>query len=153
MPAPRLSTSLLALALGGLPCLPSLWAQVTEPTVISIDVKPGSDVNSLNVKSRGRTSVVLLCDATFDPATVDVTTVMLEDARGERCVLDEGTIVSAVSVLPAALCQSLVCEFRTHDIGVMCDTTEVTLTATTLDGESLTGTDVVRPVPCQEKKK
>jgi hypothetical protein len=110
------------------------------PLVIEIDVKPDSDVNPLNVQAHGKVPAALLCSATFDPLTVDVTSVKLGGATGEHCDLED---------VNGDTCIDLICHFPTPAIGVTCESTEVTLTAVTTDGTPLTGTDTVRPVPCK----
>jgi hypothetical protein len=121
-----------------------LLAQAPPPTVIDIDIKPGSDVNPINVKSHGKTPVVLLCSETFDPAAVDVTTITLGTTAvsGTHCALDD---------VNDDACLDLVCHFATHALGVTCADTELTLTAILTDGTVVTGTDPITPVPCKGK--
>src|ERR1041385_6570375 len=111
-------------------------------TVIDLDVKPGSDVNPINVKSHGSTPFALLCSPTFDPATVDVTMVQLGGVAAVHCALED---------VNADVCLDLVCHVATPALGVTCATTELTVTATLLDGvTTVTGTDTVTPVPCKK---
>jgi len=47
---------------------------------VSIDIKPGSDVNSINLGSNGTIPVAIFSTVDFDATTVDPLTVMLADA-------------------------------------------------------------------------
>jgi len=50
------------------------------PFAITIDIKPGNDLNSINLKSRGSVSVAILTTADFDARNVDRTTVKFAGA-------------------------------------------------------------------------
>ena len=53
------------------------YEPVSEP-IISLDIKPGSCPNPLNVKSKGVLPVAILGTSDFDVTTIDVSTVLLE---------------------------------------------------------------------------
>jgi hypothetical protein len=111
-------------------------------TVIGLDLKPGSPVNPVNVKSHGKTPFALLCSPTFDPATVDPASITLNGAPVLKCAAED---------VNADLCVDLVCRVATQALGLTCDDTEVTLVALTTLGEVLIGTDDVWPRPCNGK--
>lgn len=118
---------------------------------IVIDVKPGSDANSVNPGSRGVIPVAVLTTATaagdpadFDAAELDPATVgfgpagavpahsggHLEDVDGDGD-LDR------------------IFHFRTAETGIACGDTAATLTGETLAGQPVEGTDAVRTVGCR----
>ena len=112
-------------------------------TTRSIDIKPGSDPNSINVNSEGVIPVAILSTASFDASRVLVSSVMfgpdgaapvhrghIEDVNGDA-VLD------------------LVLHFKTTDTGIACGDSSAALTGQTIGGQAVRGADSVRPVPCE----
>lgn len=116
---------------------------------VSIDIKPGSDPNSVNPGSRGVIPVAILTTSTadgedvdFDAATVDPATVSfgpdaappvhesghLEDVDGDGDT-------------------DLVFHFRTQQTGIVGDTEEACINGRTVDDEEIAGCDAVNPVP------
>lgn len=114
-------------------------------TEVALDIKPGSDPNSINCDiSKGVVSAAVLTTETFDALTVDDTTVTFEGAaeshvnrrtgepiRHEEDVDDDGDL-------------DLVLHFRLGDTDLTCDSTEGTLIGETFDGVTVEGTDSVR---------
>lgn len=133
--------AVLSLAYAGV-----LRAEVAPPVAVDIDVKPGSAVNSINVKSHGTTPVALLCSSTFDPVTVDTSTVVMgtdastSGATAQHCALED---------INGDGCLDLVCHFATQDLGVVCGVTELSIAGLLTDGTPLTGTDTIVTVPCK----
>lgn len=122
-----------------------LWASMGfAQVVVDIDVKPGSEVNSLNVKSKGLTPVAMLCSPTFDPATILQDTLMVGLTSVRRCTVED---------VNADACLDLLCHASTPAMGVACGDTEVTVTAMLSDGMTMTGADMVHPVGCGKPKK
>ncbi len=114
-----------------------------EPAVLEVpvDVSPGSDTNPINLKSKGVTTVAILSTADFDATQIDPLTVALgaatEEVHGRGHIED----VNYDGLL------DLVLHFNTQDIGLAAESTEVTLTGMTYDGDEIEGTDVVTIVP------
>jgi hypothetical protein len=117
------------------------------PTImVPIDIKPGSDPNSINCNNKnGVIPVAILTTEDFDATAVDHTTVAFEGAgemhvdkksgnprRHEEDVDGDGDI-------------DLVFHFRLRDTGLTCDSTEGTLTGETF-GQAIEGTDAVRMI-------
>jgi hypothetical protein len=104
-----------------------------------IDIKPGSDPNSINLKSKGVVPVAVLTTDLFDAATVDPDTVQLEGVDPVKWAMDD---VDEDGDL------DLVLHFSTRDLAVPLDanSTEATLTGETYDGEAFSGMDSVRIV-------
>jgi hypothetical protein len=121
--------------------------RMTEITV-QIDIKPGSDPNSINLKSNGVIPVAVLTDESFYAASVNATTVLFgrtgyeaePDHYSFEDVDDDGDT-------------DMILHFRTQDTGIEPDDTEATLTGLTTDGIEITGTDSVRIVPPEGKGK
>lgn len=104
-----------------------------------IDIKPGSDPNSINLKSKGVVPVAVLTTDLFDAATVDPDTVQLEGVDAVKWTMDD---VDGDGDL------DLLLHFSTQELAVVLDafSTEATLTGETNDGEAFSGMDSVRIV-------
>ena len=113
---------------------------------VQVDIKPGSDPNSINLKSNGVIPVAVLTDESFDAASVNATTVLFgrtgyeaePDHYSFEDVDDDGDT-------------DIILHFRTQDTGMESDDTEAILTGLTTDGIEITGTDSVRIVPPEGK--
>ncbi|MFC1966870.1 hypothetical protein ACFLWI_08040, partial [Chloroflexota bacterium] len=118
-----------------------------------IDIKPGSDPNSINPKSNGVIPVAILTTSTaagdsvdFDATQVDASTVefgpskatMAHNAAHLEDVDGDGDI-------------DMVLHFNTQEVGLSVDDTGATVTGQTLDGIKIEGTDTVRITPNNEK--
>jgi len=114
---------------------------------IEIDIKPGSEPNSINPGSKGVIPVAILTTGDFDAASVNVTTVLFGKEGNEAApvhyaledVDDDGDI-------------DMILHFKTQETGIGEGDTEATLTGQTLDGKNFKGTDAVRIVPPKGKK-
>jgi hypothetical protein len=107
-------------------------------TGVTIDVKPGSDPNSINLKSKGVVPVAVLTTDEFDASTVDPTTVLFAGASPVRWAFEDVDGDGDVDVL---------FHFETEELGLNQDSTQATLTADTTDGKHIRGTDSVNIVP------
>ena len=118
-------------------------ATAVAANVLDIDIKPGSDPNSINLKSKGKIPVVVLTTDTFDATQVDWRTVSFgpygaTEPHGRSHVKDVDNDGDMDVVL----------HFNTQDTGIACDDTEATLTGETFGGEAFTGSDAVSIVRC-----
>lgn len=122
------------------------YVTVTVDTSIpvNIDIKPGSDPNSINLGSKGVIPVAILTTESFDASTVNSTSVMFgpDEASPVHYSMDDVDDDGD---------QDMILHFRTQEIGLTEDDTEATLTGETLDGVSIHGTDSVRIVPSESK--
>jgi len=113
-----------------------------------IDIKPGSDPNSINLKSKGVVPVAFLGSAIFDVTDVDVETLEFGPA-GATPVHDlTDAIVYADHLQDVNLdgFMDLVCHFKTQELGLVKGDTDATLTGETNDGVIVYGTDSVNIV-------
>lgn len=123
------------------------FTAIPDVQPVSIDIKPGSDPNSINCNNeREVITVAILSVTSFDATTVDHTTVLFEGAseahvdrksgearRHEEDVDDDGDT-------------DLILHFRLGDTELNCESDEGTLTGETFGGQAIEGTDSVSMV-------
>ncbi len=110
---------------------------------VEIDIKPGSDLNSINLKSKGVVPVAVFTTKDLDARTIDPYTVLFAGASTERwklCDVDgDGND------------DMMLFHFKTQYLVELDEnSTRATLTGTTFDGDDIKLTDTVRIV--QSKK-
>lgn len=129
------------------PGLTSTWTLIghayplTAPS-ISIDIKPGSSTNPINVRSRGKIPVAILTTDEFDATTVDVETVQFAGASPLRWAMED---------VDGDTDWDIVLHFKTQETDITCGDTEASLTGNTFDGVDIAGTDSVKTVGCKKK--
>ena len=116
-----------------------------------IDIKPGSDPNSINPRSKGVIPVAIFTTSIadgdpqdFDATQVDPQTVEF-GPEGAGIAHKKGHVEDVDSDGD----MDLVLHFRTQETGIACGDTEVTLTGETYGGQTITGTDTIRTVGCK----
>jgi hypothetical protein len=119
--------------------------------VVQIDIKPGGDPNSTNLKPRGTIPVAILSSPDFDaPSEVDKASLTFGPTGDEEslafCTKSDEDVEEDVNVDGLL---DLVCHFHTRDTGFQCGDTEGVLRGETLDGVPIEGSDSVRIVPCR----
>ena len=112
--------------------------QVPIQPSIDIDIKPGSDPNSINLKSKGVVPVAVLTTGDFDASTTDPGTVTFAGASPLRWALEDVDNDGDMDML---------FHFKTQDLGLDTNSTQATLTGATSNGWFIiTGTDTVNIV-------
>ena len=114
-------------------------------TEVTIDIKPGSQTNPINIKSRGNIPVAILSTPDFNaPAMVNKTSLTFGKTGDEQSLAfcnKRGQDVNGDRLL------DLVCHFKTRLTGFQLGDTEGILKGLTVDGISIEGRDAVRIVP------
>jgi len=105
---------------------------------VTIDIKPGSYPNSINLGSMGVVPVALLTTDDFDATAVDPVTVLFAGASPLRWTTED---VDGDGDL------DLLFHFETQQLDLVESSTEATLTGTTFGGQAIQGTDTVNIVP------
>jgi hypothetical protein len=111
---------------------------------VSIDVKPGSDPNSINPRSKGVIPVAVLSEGNFDAAQVDALSVEF-GPDGATEAHEQGHVEDANGdTVP-----DMVLHFKTQETGIECGDTEATLTGKTHSGDEIMGKDAIQTVGCK----
>jgi hypothetical protein len=102
---------------------------------VNIDIKPGSDPNSINLGSKGVVPVAVLTTDDFDASSVDPVTVLFAGASPVRWTMED---VDGDGDL------DLLFHFKTQElVDLDASSTEAILTGTTFGGQLIQGTDTV----------
>ncbi|MCK5504657.1 MAG: DUF1566 domain-containing protein [Thermodesulfovibrionia bacterium] len=123
------------------------WAvrDVGEITV-NIDIKPGSEPNSINLSSGGVIPVAILSRDSFDATTINPETVSLAEAR-VKMVGKRGKYLCHEEDVDDDGLLDLVCQVNTAQFVVETDESFAVLEAETFDGALIYGEDTVLIVP------
>jgi hypothetical protein len=119
-----------------------IFTPVLAAIQVPIDIKPGIDPNSINLKSNGVVPVAILSTIAFEATAVDPDTVLFADAFPVKWTMEDVNQDGEMDLL---------LHFRTQDLNLTQDSTEATLTGETLDGTPIEGTDSVNIVPKKKK--
>jgi len=114
------------------------WLVPLEPLEVEIDIKPGSDPNSINLNSKGVVPVAVLTTGDFDASNVDPDTVSFAGASPVRWTMEDVDDDNDSDML---------FHFKTQELDLTKESTVATLTGETQDGISIEGTDTVNIVP------
>jgi hypothetical protein len=112
-----------------------------EPTVapVSIDVKPGSFPNSINLRNRGVVPVAILTTADFNATTVDASTVRFGETGTEAA-----PVHFALEDVDLDGDSDVILQFETRSIGITCGATVAWVTGQTIGGLAIAGSDTIR---------
>jgi hypothetical protein len=129
-----------------------IYLGTNDAPVVEIDIKPGSDLNSINLKSKGVVPVAVLSTNDFDASTIDpdTDTVLFAGAKPERWTMEDVDNDGKDDMLFHFKTQELLKSENNPD-GLDENSTEAKLTIETNNGV-ISGTDTVRIVPQKKKK-
>ncbi len=117
------------------------------PLQVAIDIKPGSDPNSINCDAEGETiTVAILTNGDFDATAVDHTTVSFEGAGELHVNTKTGELRRHEEDVDEDGDMDLVLHFRSSDTDLTCDAADATLKGETFGGTRTEGTDAVRMI-------
>ncbi|MBU4502326.1 MAG: C40 family peptidase, partial [Nanoarchaeota archaeon] len=122
---------------------------------VAIDIKPGSDPNSVNCKNeKGVITVAILTTETFDATIVDADTVRFGPNEAEEIHKDKKTGKAKRHIEDADNDGDIdtVFHFRFEDTGIQCGDEEATLTGKTTDETDIRGTDSIRTIEGKNKQ-
>lgn len=105
---------------------------------VEIDIKPGSDPNSINLGSKGVVPVAVLTTDDFDANDVNPDTVTFAGAEPVRWTMEDVDGNGELDIL---------FHFKTQELDLDENSTGATLTGETWDGILILGTDTVNIVP------
>jgi hypothetical protein len=106
---------------------------------VIIDIKPGSDPNSINLKSKGVVPVAVLSTIEYDATLIDPVTISFAGASPLRWAVED--------VWPYDGKDDMLFHFKTQGLlDLNEDSTTATLTGDTIDGHHFWGTDTVNIV-------
>ncbi len=111
---------------------------------VNIDIKPGSDPNSINPKSRGKIPVAILTTGTFDATTVDTTTVLFGKTGNEA-----NPVHHVLEDVDGDGDTDMILHFQTQETGIECGDNTVYLTGKINSGSTIEGSDSIRTVGCK----
>jgi hypothetical protein len=115
------------------------------PVEVAIDIKPGSDPNSINPKSHGVVPVAILGSDIFDVQDVDPWSLVFAGS-GPKEKGKSGRVCSYEDVNCDGFLD-LMAHFPVQNLDLSFGMTEAILTGVQTDGTCLTGTDTVRIIP------
>ena len=119
--------------------------EVPEVLKVAIDIKPGSSVNPIQLKSKGKVPVAILGNPAFDVTTVDRRTVVFAEASP----LSIGGLPEDVN---GDGLLDLLLHFETQDLQLQPGDTQACLSGKTWSGQAFTGCDTVRIIELKAKK-
>lgn len=112
---------------------------------VPIDIKPGSELNSINLGSNGNVPVAILSTPEFDATSVDPTSVTLEGAAVE--LRGKNSVMAGLEDVNADGFVDLVVHIDTSALELSETATEAVLEAVTFDQFFVRGSDTIRIVP------
>jgi len=113
------------------------------PVPAAIDIKPGSDPNAVNPKSKGVVPVAVFGSMNFDALQIDFLTVTFGSASASPVHDGHVEDVNGDDFV------DMMFHFKTQETGITCGDTDATLTGETFGGIKFTGTDTVKTVGCK----
>jgi len=120
---------------------------IPEPLTVSIDIKPGSDPNSINPKSEGKIPVAILSTMDFyAPAEIETESLTFGATGDEHSLAFCNPSPEDVNNDGY---DDLLCHFYTQETGFQCGDEEGILKGQTVDEVPIEGSDSVDEVPIE----
>ncbi len=116
-----------------------------EPVQVTIDIKPGSFPNSINLGSRGVVAVAIFSTPEFDATTIDPAMVTLANAL--VALKGKGVPMASVADVNDDGLSDLVVHIDTETLELSAGDTDAVLKAKTFGGLLVAGMDLVRLTP------
>ena len=121
----------------------SLAFNFVQSVPVTIDIKPGSDPNGVNPRSKGVIPVAVLGSVDFDATQVDFTTVAFGPSGAAP--VHDGHVEDVNSDGFA----DMVFHFKIAETGIACGDADATLTGETSGGDPFEATDAVKTAGCK----
>lgn len=115
------------------------------PTAVTIDIRPGTDPNTVNLGSGGKVAVAILGGIEFDARTVDPETVTL--ASAVTALKGKGNLMASVDDVNADGYMDFVVHVDIEALYLTGVDTEATVEGRALNGTPFRGSDTVRVLP------
>ena len=112
---------------------------------VSIDIKPGSDPNSINLKSNGVTPVSIFGSATFDVNEINLDTIKFADAAIK--LKNNGQLMAGYKDLNRDGITDLIIHFATKELNLSPSDTHASLEGKLFNGTIIKSLDLVRIIP------
>jgi hypothetical protein len=129
----------------GVAGLSTVVGLIPEALNVRMDIKPGDDENTINLKSRGSLPVAIFSTQTFDARTIDVSFIRVAGAPVRT--KPNGQPMLAFEDVNGDGLLDLVVQIDTGQLEITSNDTEAKLTARTKNGLSIVGHDSIRLVP------
>ena len=113
-------------------------------TTVTIDIKPGSFPNSINLGSNGNVPVAIFSTSSFDATTINPTSITLAGAQVK--LKGKGTPMASFEDVNNDGLLDLVVHVNTEALQLTQNDTQAILEGQTFNGQAITGTDSVRIV-------
>jgi len=125
--------------------LPAAIALEEIPTrSVTIDIRPGSQTNPINLRSRGVIPVAILSSPDLDaPGLVDQASLTFGRSGDEPCLASCAEVAEDVN---GDGLSDLLCQFRTRWTGLLIGDTQAILKGHLLDGQEFRGVDSIKPI-------
>ena len=118
-----------------------------DTQAVDIDIKPGSDRNSINLRSKGVIPVAVLGSSTFDVTNIDVTTLIFVEAYPAHDLTNPAAYADHLRDVNSDGYTDLVSHYRTQETGIGDLINEVPcLSGATIFGREFVGCDEVNIV-------
>ena len=123
------------------------------PLPVDIDIKPGSDPNSVNVNTKGVLPVAILGGPDLDVEEIDISSVAGVTTSVDFAIADLWVALPlrcSVGDVNDDGILDLNCKFSKNELMLDCWTSGLIVSGNLLDGTPFIGSDTIRPVPCDE---